>query len=351
MREKESVTGGTKIERDIDDLPFTMIPNALLADTSISWKAKGVISYLLGKPADWKARTKDIERHGNGGTTEVITALQELRLAGYARLERHTQKGKVIQFVLRVSNKRKFTLDKGARVDISPYAENPYAENPHLVSADVEEPVLENQYSTKKEGTNTQDKNARENKNRNKSGSAAAPVAVVGSPSALMGACAPKPPPFAPASASEIGKRRADQLIRYLTLAHRNLVSNRADHMPPLSETLDDSRGKIEEYLSKNIKFNMPSILEVILTAWTMDPSDTCWYANKLKSSPGLLWKRLGRGENQKEFTLLEGASGELGINLFKQSGSTTEILQEAEIYDELKAEVAAVRKLIDEAA
>jgi hypothetical protein len=150
-------TGGTMIERDLDDVPFTMIPNALLADTSISWKAKGVISYLLGKPAHWKARTKDIENHGTGGETEIRSALQELRTAGYARLERHTEKGRAVQFVLRVANKPKYTMDGGNRVDVPldgdrPHPGRPDVENPHLDSTVVGAAFVENRDIRKKEG-------------------------------------------------------------------------------------------------------------------------------------------------------------------------------------------------------
>jgi hypothetical protein len=149
--------GGTMIERDLDDVPFTMIPNALLADTSISWKAKGVISYLLGKPPHWKARTKDIENHGTGGETEIRSALRELRTAGYARLERHTEKGRAVQFVLRVANKPKYTIDGGNRVDIAldggrPHPGRPDVENPQLEPADVGAALVENRDIRKKEG-------------------------------------------------------------------------------------------------------------------------------------------------------------------------------------------------------
>lgn len=151
-------SSGTLIERDLDDVPYTMIPNDLLGDTSISWKAKGVISYLLGKPRTWKARTKDIENHGNGGETEIRSALLELRMAGYARLERHTQRGRVLKFVYRVANIKKYTMDQGKRVDIvhdvgRPHLEKPDVENPQMDEADEDAAHLENRDSTKKEGT------------------------------------------------------------------------------------------------------------------------------------------------------------------------------------------------------
>jgi hypothetical protein len=157
MKEQPDESGGTMIERDIDDVPFTMIPNALLADTGISWKAKGVISYLLGKPAHWKARTKDIENHGTGGESEIRAALLELRHAGYARLERRTIKGRAVAFVYRVANKQKYTMDCGKRVDIAldsdrSLVEIPLVENPQVDISVVDGSLVENRDNRKKEG-------------------------------------------------------------------------------------------------------------------------------------------------------------------------------------------------------
>lgn len=86
--------------------PFAQIDLAVLEDDSISWKAKGVISYLLSKPDGWKVRISDIVKHGpktqNGqakkgnGEDAIYEALKELRLCGYADLIIKREKGVIV---------------------------------------------------------------------------------------------------------------------------------------------------------------------------------------------------------------------------------------------------------------
>ncbi|MDO0823093.1 hypothetical protein [Desulfosporosinus nitroreducens] len=42
---------------------FTQIDNNLIDDKSLSYGAKGILSYLLSKPDDWKFYTQDIANH------------------------------------------------------------------------------------------------------------------------------------------------------------------------------------------------------------------------------------------------------------------------------------------------
>lgn len=80
--------------------PFARVPKALLSDKTLSWRAKGIAAYLLGKPADWIVRTEDIIAQSKEGRDAVRAAFAELRLAGYAWLEEErstygTLKGKM----------------------------------------------------------------------------------------------------------------------------------------------------------------------------------------------------------------------------------------------------------------
>lgn len=66
--------------------PWARIPKAVLGDKSLSWKAKGLLSYLLGKPNDWKLRVGDLMKQSTDGEVAVYSGLNELRTAGYAIL-------------------------------------------------------------------------------------------------------------------------------------------------------------------------------------------------------------------------------------------------------------------------
>lgn len=63
---------------------FTQIPNALLGDNRISWKAKGIISYLLGKSSGWVVRMSDLLNQSTDGMDAVRSGIKELCEFGYA---------------------------------------------------------------------------------------------------------------------------------------------------------------------------------------------------------------------------------------------------------------------------
>ena len=65
--------------------PFTQVPNLVMEDARLCGKAKGVYTYLVGKPDGWKAKVSDIESKFRDKRESVRGALIELRLFGYAR--------------------------------------------------------------------------------------------------------------------------------------------------------------------------------------------------------------------------------------------------------------------------
>lgn len=63
---------------------FTVLPNALLEDPSVSFKAKGLLAYILSKPDNWRANSRQLANAGPDGRTAVRAGLNELAEAGYA---------------------------------------------------------------------------------------------------------------------------------------------------------------------------------------------------------------------------------------------------------------------------
>lgn len=84
--------------------PFSRVPKALLDDNRLTWKAKGIMAYLLGKPSGWKVRVNDLKAKGQDGCTSVRSGLNELRKTGYASLEAVREKGKIVDWIYRVSD-------------------------------------------------------------------------------------------------------------------------------------------------------------------------------------------------------------------------------------------------------
>jgi len=75
--------------------PFSKLDQKAVEDPRLSWKAKGILLYLVGKPADWKVRVGDIAKHSCNGEKAVYSALKEQRRAGYARLEQVRVAGRI----------------------------------------------------------------------------------------------------------------------------------------------------------------------------------------------------------------------------------------------------------------
>jgi hypothetical protein len=85
--------------------PFARVTKSMLDDPNISWQAKGILSYLLGKPEEWKLRVRDLANRARNGETAIRTALKELREFGYAKLTPvRDERGKIVEWNWRVSD-------------------------------------------------------------------------------------------------------------------------------------------------------------------------------------------------------------------------------------------------------
>lgn len=73
--------------------PFVQIDKRPLEDDRLSWRAKGILAYLLSKPDGWMVKMDDIIAHGKEGRDAVINAMKELRAAGYAWTEKPRSDG------------------------------------------------------------------------------------------------------------------------------------------------------------------------------------------------------------------------------------------------------------------
>jgi hypothetical protein len=106
--------------------PFARVSKSMLDDERLSWRAKGVLAYLLGKPAGWKLRTADLERKSKDGGRSVRSALKELRAAGYAELKPVRSEGRIREWCWKISDTPIFSPD--ARFE---HLENEVVENAH----------------------------------------------------------------------------------------------------------------------------------------------------------------------------------------------------------------------------
>lgn len=63
--------------------PYATIDKRFLSDPRLSWKAKGLLTYLLSKPDDWKVIISDLVRQSTCKEAAVRSGLKELGRFGY----------------------------------------------------------------------------------------------------------------------------------------------------------------------------------------------------------------------------------------------------------------------------
>lgn len=108
---------------------YTTFANDLLYNPTLSGKAKWVLMYLLSKPEDWVTRVSDIVNHGTDGRSAILSAIKELKQAGYLRKVRVTcpDTGRVLRWETQVFDEPQ----PGNQESEVHNAENPDSGNPH----------------------------------------------------------------------------------------------------------------------------------------------------------------------------------------------------------------------------
>lgn len=116
--------------------PYVMLDKRFLEDDRLSWRAKGILSYLLSKPDSWQTREKDLVKRSREGREAVRSAMRELESCGYMQREqRRTEKGVYAQ--------NSFTIYE------VPQSETPLTEKPLTGNPLTANPTLSNNDSTK----------------------------------------------------------------------------------------------------------------------------------------------------------------------------------------------------------
>lgn len=63
--------------------PYVIFRLKFLSDEMLSWKAKGLLAYLMMYPADFSIQRKDLEDKATDGDQSLKSTLRELEIAGY----------------------------------------------------------------------------------------------------------------------------------------------------------------------------------------------------------------------------------------------------------------------------
>ena len=126
--------------RTIKNKDFSVICNTFLRDERLSWKAKGVLAYLLSKPDDWEVKVVDLIKRSRDGREAVYSAINELLSIGYMQRTAERFKGKFVgcEYIL---------FETGMpQVANLPVTENPNAEKPDSENPDSGKPETASLY-------------------------------------------------------------------------------------------------------------------------------------------------------------------------------------------------------------
>ena len=80
--------GDTVIIRHRSEKNFTVLDNAQIRDARLSWKARGLVAYLLSLPEGWQLRIAQLVEQAPDGRHSTRAGLAELQKTGYLIIER-----------------------------------------------------------------------------------------------------------------------------------------------------------------------------------------------------------------------------------------------------------------------
>lgn len=87
-----------RVEKSKDN-PFVMMDRRPLEKPYLSWKAKGLLAYLLSRPDNWVVNFGDLVKRATDGEHATRAAAKELEKAGHLKVVRHIDsKGRVTQY-------------------------------------------------------------------------------------------------------------------------------------------------------------------------------------------------------------------------------------------------------------
>ena len=96
---REIIKMDTKFIKTKKEKNYTVLDNTFIKDTRLSWKAKGLMTYLLSLPDDWTIHLSEIEQHATDGKSALRSAINELKEFGYLKAEQKRENNRFAEMV------------------------------------------------------------------------------------------------------------------------------------------------------------------------------------------------------------------------------------------------------------
>ena len=149
---------------------YTVMSNHHLRNTSLSLKAKGLLSLMLSLPDNWDYTTKGLASICKDGIDSICSAVKELEQHGYIVRERvRNDKGQLTTIEYTILEQPETALPEQEK----PKRENPVLDNPVLGKPEKENPAQLNTNISNKDLLNTDESTTYPIKSHQKEGRAA----------------------------------------------------------------------------------------------------------------------------------------------------------------------------------
>ena len=82
--------------------PFVMIDSRPVGNPKLSFKAKGILTYLMSRPDGWEVSVADLVKRSTDGEASVRAGLKELKDAGHMRYTTSRNQGRITGWLIEV---------------------------------------------------------------------------------------------------------------------------------------------------------------------------------------------------------------------------------------------------------
>jgi len=130
-----------RVEKNKEN-PYVLLNKKFLEDDNLSWKAKGLMSYLLSRPDNWHIYLEQLKKVSKDNKTATSNAIKELINNGYIAREKMRYAGKFRGYNYIIYESKEHRVRKTA-------TENPSTENRQLLNNDLTKTNLDNKKLSK----------------------------------------------------------------------------------------------------------------------------------------------------------------------------------------------------------
>jgi hypothetical protein len=114
---------------------YVVMNRTALNDKKLSWKAKGIMAYMLSMPDDWVFYMNELTSHSTDGEKAFRSGLKELKDFGYVRRQPVRENNKIVGWETIVSEIPSQTLDNTLLADFV-HVENVQVQKDVLLSTE-----------------------------------------------------------------------------------------------------------------------------------------------------------------------------------------------------------------------